>query len=170
MKIQIVNEQDEMLGYKERSETTYKDIRRITAVWVFNKNKEFLIAKRQSTKILSPNKWGPSVSGTLEEGETYESNAKKETEEEIGLKNISLKPFKKIFYENINGRRFCYIYTTYIDIPVSEFILQKDEVAEVRWISLDELSNWYQRSPNDFIPSLVNTINLIKEYQNENQN
>ena len=92
-----------------------------------------------------------------------------ETEEEIGLKKVFLEPFRKIFYENINGRRFCYIFTTLIDKEVNEFILQEDEVSEVKWISLEELSNWYQSSPGDFIPSLIETINLIKEYQNANK-
>ena len=170
MKIQIVNEQDAVIGHKNREERSYNDISRITHVWIFNKNKDFLIAKRQSTKTASPNKWGPGVSGTLEEGETYESNAIKETEEEIGLKNVPLTPLKKIYYENENGKRFCYIFKTEVDIPESEFILQKEEVSEVRWINLDELSKWHKRSPEDFTPSMGNTINLVKEYQHANQN
>ncbi len=169
MKIPIVNEQDEVIAHKEREKKMPEDIYRITHVWVFNKNKEFLIAKRQATKKVSPNRWGPGVSGTLEEGETYESNAVKETEEEIGLKNISLTPYKKIYYENSNGKRFCFIYVASINMPAGEFVLQKEEVSEVKWINIDELVKWYKKSPDDFIPSVGHTIVLVKEYLNDNQ-
>jgi isopentenyldiphosphate isomerase len=170
MKIPIVDEKDNIIEYKERKEKDINDIFRIIHVWVFNKNKEFLIAKRHSSKEVSPNKWSQAVGGTVEEGETYQSNATKEVEEELGVKNVSLKPFRKLYYENSNGKRFCYIYIALIDIPVNSFVLQKEEVSEVRWINIDELSHWYNKSPDDFIPSMGQTIELIKEYQNENQN
>ena len=77
MAIPIVDKSDNIIEHKERDKVTGEDIRRITHVWVFNNNKEFLIAKRQPTKRISPNKWGPAVTGTLEEGETYESTTNK---------------------------------------------------------------------------------------------
>ncbi len=50
MEIPIVDKNDEVIKYVERDEMTMEDIRRITQILVFNKNKDFLIAKRQSTK------------------------------------------------------------------------------------------------------------------------
>ena len=47
MKIPIVNEQDEVIAYKEREETTREDIRRIVALYIVNEKHEALIAKRQ---------------------------------------------------------------------------------------------------------------------------
>lgn len=170
MKIPIVNKNDEIIEYKERGQESHEDIRRITHVWVFNKKKEFLIAKRQPAKKLSPNKWTSAVVGTLEEGETYESNAIKELEEEIGVRNIIPIFYKKLYYENFNGKRFCCIFIVHIEKEESEFVLQNEEVAEVRWMNLEELSDWYQQSPDDFIPSMSLMIKLAKEYKNANQN
>jgi isopentenyldiphosphate isomerase len=65
MKIPIVNEQDEILYYKEREETTRDEIRRIVSLYVFNEKNEVLIAKRHSSKTLDPNLWGPAVAGTV---------------------------------------------------------------------------------------------------------
>jgi len=170
MRIPIVDVNDNLIEYKERDKATNEDIRRISHIWVFNKNREFLIAKRQGTKKVSPNKWGPAAVGSVEEGESYESNAKKEVEEEIGLRNVSFKLFKKLYYENENGKRFSCVFVTSVDMEANQFILQEEEVSEVKWISLEELINWYKKSPNDFIPSMGITISLIKEYQNENKN
>ena len=169
MRISIVDQDDNIVRYKDRQDRNLTDIVRITHIWVFNNKGEFLIAKRQSDKKISPNKWGPSASGTLEEGDTYESNAKKELEEELGLKNIIPTPYKKIFFENSNGKRFCYIFLARVNIPVEEFNIQKEEVAEVQWIYLKNLLAWYRQSPSDFVPSINVTINLMNELQNESK-
>ena len=47
-----------------------------------------LIAPRVLTNDKDPGKWGPAAGGTLEISETYESNAYKEAEEEIGLTGV----------------------------------------------------------------------------------
>ena len=110
MKIPIVNEQDEVIAYKEREETTREDIRRIVALHVFNQDDEVLIAKRQSTKTIDPDKWGPAVAGTVDEGYDYDDTVVKEAEEEIGLNNIQPIFLKKMFYETHNPRRFTGVY------------------------------------------------------------
>src|ERR1035437_8433122 len=90
MKIPIVNEQDEIIGYEEREGKGPKDISRVTSLWVADYDDNILLAQRAFSKRRSPGLWGPTVAGTVEEGETYESNIIKEAEEEIGL--TGLKP------------------------------------------------------------------------------
>jgi isopentenyldiphosphate isomerase len=87
-RIIIVNDQDQIIGYKERGTIAQEDIYRVSALWVTNSHGDILLAQRAFTKSHDPGKWGPAVAGTLDEGETYERNIIKETEEEIGLKNI----------------------------------------------------------------------------------
>ena len=139
MRIPIVNEKDEIISYKKREETIREDIRRIISLSVFNEKKEVLIAKRQSNKIIDPNKWGPSVAGTVDEGEDYDSTVIKEAEEEIGLKNIKPIFLKKYFYETENARRFVSVYYIIIDSTQTKFLLQAEEVAEIKWISINDL-------------------------------
>ena len=115
MKIPIVNEQDEIIGYKEREEATREDIRRIVSLNVFNEKGEVLIAKRQSNKKIDPDKWGPSVAGTVDEGYDYDTTVAKEVEEEIGLKDIKPIFLKKYYYETVNARRFSSVYYTIIN-------------------------------------------------------
>lgn len=163
MRIPIVNEQDEIIGYKTREETTREDIRRIVALHVFNENKEVLIAKRQSTKIIDPDKWSTSVAGTVDEGYDYDSTVIKEAEEEIGLKNIEPIFLKKLFYETHNTRRFTAVYYVYVNTKDVNIVLQEEEVSESRWISLADVENWFKDRPEDFVPSFQRVIDTIKE-------
>lgn len=165
MKIPVVNEQDEIIGYKERKDTEQRDIRRIVALYVFNKNKEFLIAKRHSSKIIDPDLWGPSVAGTVDESSDYDydTTVVKEAEEEIGLKDIKPIFLKKMFYETSNARRFTAVYYMTIDSSSITLKIQEDEVSEIRWITKDELEKWFEDRPQDFVPSFFRTIENIKE-------
>src|SRR3989338_11488629 len=92
----IVNENDEIIGFKKRGTLKPEDIYRVSALWIENSKGEVLLAQRSFSKKHHPGLWGPAVAGTNEEGETYEENIIKEAEEEVGLKDIHLKKwFKK---------------------------------------------------------------------------
>ena len=150
MRIPIVNEKDEIIGHKERKETTREDIRRTVSLIVFNEKGEVLIAKRHTNKTLDPNKWGPSVAGTVDEGEDCDLAVLRETEEEIGLKDIKPIFLKKYFYETERSRRFLSVYYIIINSKDSKLSLQADEVAEVKWISIKDLTDWVAQHPEDF--------------------
>ena len=152
MKIPIVNEQDEIICYKEREEATREDIRRLIALLVFNEKGEVLIAKRQSTKKIDPNLWGPSVAGTVDAGEEYDTTVIRETEEEIGLKDIKPTFLKKRYYETFNARRFSNLYYVIVDSKTI-FHLQAEEVAEVKWITIPDLEKWVTEHPEAFTPN-----------------
>src|SRR3989344_2570418 len=86
----IVDEHDNPIGLKDREDITSEDIYRVSLLWITNSKGEILLARRAYTKSHDPGKWGPAVAGTVEEGETYESNIIKEAEEELGLTNLKL--------------------------------------------------------------------------------
>src|SRR3989338_4963070 len=88
MKIPIVDENDEIIEYKDEKDRKPEDICRVAGLWVTAPNGDILLAQRAFVKKRSPGVWGPAVAGTVEEGETYEQNIIKEAEEEIGLKNL----------------------------------------------------------------------------------
>lgn len=78
MKIPVVNEQDEIIDYKDRSVLDPRDLCHVTGLWVTDSDGNILLAQRSFKKKHDPGIWGPAVSGTVEEGETYESNIIKE--------------------------------------------------------------------------------------------
>jgi len=105
-----------------------------------NSKNEILLAKRALTKKHDPGKWGPAVAGTVDEGETYDSNIVKEVEEELGLKNIN--PEKWIKNDTIGKQKYQHFtqwYKLRLDEPLDYFKLQEEEVSEIKWFARDEL-------------------------------
>lgn len=161
MKIPIVNEEDEIIEYKEiKDRDPSKDIARTSAIWLMNENGEVLISKRAKFKKLNPNLWGSSVTGVNEEGETYESNILKEVKEELGF---DLREFSALYKELINDERVFFVQYFFAKIPKgTQFTLQDEEVEEVRWISVADLEDWFKKTPEDFIPVFKYNMGSLK--------
>lgn len=158
MKIQIVDENDKIIGYKERAEIDYeKDIYRVSALWVTNSKGEVLIAQRKHTKDKDPGKWGPAVAGTLEEGETYEINVYKEAKEEIGLirMSFSLGPKQRRF---IPRQYFCQWYTLILDRDIKDFKFQEEELEQIAWIPKEQLVQEVKNNSEKWIHSMPEIV------------
>ena len=163
-RIVIVDENDEVIGYKER-ETLIpeQDIYRVSALWVRNKQGDILLAQRAFSKRHDPGKWGPAVAGTVEEGETYESNIRKEAEEEIGLTGYEFKKAIKTRSPGTPHNHFTQWFTLTIDEPADFFTIQEDEVADIRWFSEKELREEFDRYPEKFLKSMLKRLELFSD-------
>lgn len=151
---QIVDENDNIIGHKPRNEIDFKkDYYRIGCLWLTNSRGEVLLAQRLLTKDKDPGKWGPSAAGTLEKGETYESNIYKEAEEELGLTGIEFMPIAKLKLENPR-KSFMQLFKGVCDWPTEKFTPQPEEVEQVAWISIKDLRNDIQNNPDKFVPSI----------------
>ncbi len=162
MRIQIVNENDEYIGAKERSEIDHgTDIYRVSALWLINSLGQVLLAKRAATKDHSPGKWGPAVAGTVEEGETYDENIRKEAKEEIGLVDVNVTKGKKtrITYPK---NYFCQWYFATIDREIDSFTMQVDEVDELAWVDVAKIKQELQDNPDKYIPSMKRIVSDLE--------
>ena len=148
----IVNEKDEVIGSKKREDITSSDIYRVSALWLTNNTGEVLIVQRAFTKKHDPGLWGPAVSGTVEEGQTYDSNIVKETEEELGLTELSITKGPKILRTG-KHTRFCQWYFAHTDKKITDLTLHTEEVIAARWISPALLLAEVREHPERFIPS-----------------
>lgn len=152
-RITIVDDRDEVISYKDRGTLVKDDIYRVAALWVTNPRGDILLAQRKFTKTHDPGKWGPAVAGTVDEGETYDSNIIKETEDEIGLKNIQAgKGPKRRVSEEYNY--FCQWYTLVIDKSAEDFAIQESEVEAVRWLARAELKKELREHPENYLKGL----------------
>jgi len=159
MKIPIVDEEDEIICYKERDSEEQMDLYRVSALWLTNSKGEVLLSRRAFDKLHSPGVWGPAVAGTNEEGETYESNIVKETKEEIGL-DLEFKKSVKVLRNSKDRPHnfFCQWFTAKIDIDAKDIIFDKVEVAEVRWFSKEELIQKVKENPEGFAGTVQSWI------------
>lgn len=149
----IVNGSDQVIGYKERGTLAYEDIYRVSVLWVTNTRGEILLAQRKLTKKHHPGMWGPAVAGTNDKGETYESNIRKEAEEEIGLKKIKPSLGPKIRISD-DYNHFTQYFCLTIDKAAEDFTIQENEVEQVKWYSRSELERALKDHPEAYLKGL----------------
>jgi len=158
MKIPIVDENDNIIEYRERDDRDEDTIYRVSSLWITDTEGKILLARRAFNKSHDPGKWGPAVAGTVEKGETYEENIIKEAEEELGLKNI-----KPVMGEKRRRKTkwnyFSQEFLLTLPAGFDAFKLSKDEVAEVKWFSEKELREQFKQNPNDFLNGIHEKIN-----------
>lgn len=162
-KITIVDANNSIIGAKERGTLKYNDVYRVSALWLTNSKHEVLLAQRKWTKKNNPGKWGPAVAGTIDEGESYEQNIIKETEEEIGLTGVDFKTGPKLFVDDGEHKFFGQWFTATVDREASDFEIQEEEVEAVRWISLAGLKSELMDNPTEYIGSIPMILNLLEK-------
>ena len=152
-KIIIVDENDKIVGYKERDALNPKDIYRVSALWVINSKGGILLAQRAYAKKHHPGMWGPAVAGTIEKGETYKSNIIKETQEEIGICNIKPIELKKVKAKS-KYNHFTQWFLLNLDKDISGLKKQDEEIETLKWFSKKELMHGLNNSPDKFLKSM----------------
>ena len=143
----VLNEWGEFTGKTATREECHKEGLWHRAVYAFiiDTRGNVLLQKRSANKKLWPNLWDITVGGHVDSGEFGRQALIREVKEELGLE-ISDDDIKYLLGStsineqgNIVNKHFneCYVITKNIDI--SEIVLQKEEVAEVKYFSKDEL-------------------------------
>lgn len=161
----LVDQNDQIQGYKLRTEQLPSDRYRITAVWVENSAGDVLLAQRSYSKDYNPGLWGPTSSGTVVKGEDYEQNALKELAEEVGITGYPLTLIEKVAWDGgPSDIRVCSFYKVVCDWPAEKFILQESEVEAVRWISKHDLLKELSEQPQIHLPNTrkwMDRLNLV---------
>ena len=123
-----------------------------------DKDNNMLLAQRGFNKKRDPGLWGPAVAGSVEEGETYESNIIKEAEEEIGL--VGIKPVLGSKSLRHTSHRY-FAQRFFVTVPHDyPFVKEEGKVETLKWFSKDELLNLIKENPDMFLPS-------FKSYQDD---
>lgn len=149
--IEIVDKEGNSTGQIiEKEEAHDKNIlHNEVVVYIINKNGEILLQKRASTKRFSPNKWA-LCAGHVQAHETLLTAALRELQEELGIKTSEEKlvPFEKELCLKSKNSRFSHMYYLKLDLPAKDFILQKEELSEVKWTPIDEIITMIKMSNN----------------------
>jgi len=162
----IVDENDEIIGYKNRNEIVSSDIYRVTGLWIENSVGEVLLAQRAFSKKNDPGKWGPAVSGTVEKGETYDSNIVKEAREEIGLIDCE---FQKVEKLRVFGEHNYFVQWFYARVgrKIEEFLLEEGAFEQIKWFKSQELRDALEAMPENFVPGLKTKMKLLQNFLNK---
>ena len=85
--LDLVDENDNVVGKKKRSEVYAEDLSnfRVVNAFVVNSKGEIWIPRRAANKRMYPSSLDMSMGGHVESGETYEQTLKRETQEELNI-------------------------------------------------------------------------------------
>ncbi|MBQ8093457.1 MAG: NUDIX domain-containing protein [Clostridia bacterium] len=105
-------------------------------IWPINHSGSFLIQKRADNVQWKPGIWA-ATGGSAVSGEEPLTAAIRELHEELG---ISAAPEDMhLLFRMRRTISFCSVYSIRVDRPEDEFVLQKEEVAEVRWCTIPRM-------------------------------
>ncbi len=149
----IVDENGMPTGRTVERTIAHRDgIRHRTAhIWIIRKRDgvyECLLQKRSLVKDSFPGRFDTSSAGHVHAGDEVVSSALRELEEELGIRaqREDLIPAGKfpvkvdqIFHgKPFHDREIAFVFIYERPVDERSLILQKDEVDEVRWFSLDD--------------------------------
>lgn len=151
----LVDSHNTCIGHGEKLACHQNEgiLHRAFSVLLFNSQGELLLQKRSKKKMLWPNYWSNSCCSHPTKGESILEAAQRRTVEELGLR-ASLSHIYEFEY-----------YAKYLDIGVEhEFcsvlvgVCDKkadacpDEVSQLSYVSIEELDNRIQKTPEKFTP------------------
>ena len=112
------------------------EYRMVVHVCIFNGLGQMLIQQRSPEKTIWPELWDVSIGGGVDAGETSRQGAVREVGEELGydLDLIGLRPAVTVNFED--GFDDFFVVTR--DLDLGDLRLQKEEVSDVRWATLEE--------------------------------
>lgn len=165
--IQIVDENDKPVGKASMYEAYKKGlIHQVVFIFVKDPAGNILLQKRSPDVIHYPSRWDISAGGHVDEGESYEAAAQRELGEELGLSNVPLEEIVSFREDEMSGdgrfwlKRFKKIYRT--TVPKStKFNLDKEEVTDVKWLSLEEIRRFIKEQPDQVAGGLISSLERV---------
>ena len=132
-------------------------------IWIINSENKIYIQKRSYNRKIFPCLWENPGGGALS-GENSEQTLQREFQEELGIspdlnnsKLITTLKRKKDFVD---------IWLLVQDFKISDLHLQKEEVSEAKWVTLEEIKNMINN--NKFCPTFNESFKPFLDYYKKN--
>lgn len=135
--LDLVNENDEVIGEVWRSETVghLELIFREVGILIHDNKNRLLLQRRSFNKKAYPGHWIISAGGHVGKGKNPDNEAHKELREEMGF-DVPLKLEFKILMTYPGNRSHAYGYTG--EYNEEKIVIQKEEVEEARFFTKEE--------------------------------
>lgn len=159
--LDVVDESDNVIAVKTRGEIHAEFLmHRAVHILVFNSSGALFLQKRSLSKDEQPGKWDSSAAGHVDSGESYYDCARREIEEELGIKTVQpLEQLFKLQASALTGNEHCMVYRYQHD---GQMVLHPGEIDDGDWISVSAMD---RRVASDD-PDLTDSVCLIwKEYR-----
>jgi isopentenyldiphosphate isomerase len=140
--LDIVNEHDQVIGQKSRSEVYAQNMTNFRVIngFVINNEKQLWIPRRTAHKRLMPLHLDCSVGGHVEAGETYQMAFERELKEELNLDAATL-DYQMIGSMNPHDDAVTAFMQVYLLKYNTAPLYNPNDFIEYYWMSADELLN-----------------------------
>jgi len=146
-----VDKDDNVMGSRHILEFPDSDrIHRGALVLIFNSENNILLQRKAKDCLLYPGTWDFSAAGFVDEGESYEQAAVRETKEELGIK-IDVKRILHHFWFSKEDKAHLDLFKAKYDSDVSI----SHDVQDTRWIALEDLKQEIDQTPENFSEPFV---------------
>jgi isopentenyl-diphosphate delta-isomerase len=151
----LVDESDNELGYLSKQQCHDGDgiLHRAFSLFVFNATGELLLQRRSADKRLWPLFWSNSCCSHPRKGESMEVATRRRLQEELDihadLEFVYKFSYRAQFGEHGSENELCSVFLGRTDQTYSA---NSNEIAEARFVSVDELISELQTIPEEFTP------------------
>lgn len=150
----LVNRRDRQIGIMEKLAAHREGrLHRAFSVFIFNSSRDLLLQKRAPSKYHCPGLWTNTCCSHPRPSERVLSGARRRLREEMGmeapLKKVFSFVYKVGFKNGLTEHEFDHVF---VGVHDAEPVLNPEEVADSRWVSLEELNSWVNERPEDFTP------------------
>jgi isopentenyl-diphosphate delta-isomerase len=161
---------DNEIGSGGKMETHVKNkLHRAFSVYIIHEGK-MLIQKRAFGKYHSAGLWANACCSHPRYGETLTEAVQKRMKEELGIPQGSCFP-EELFsfnyfsqYEGLSEYEIDHVFLVDYDGPIN---VDPDEIAETRWVSLEDLKNEMEEFPKRFSTwFLIATPRVLEQVRN----
>ena len=162
----LISESDEVLGLMDKMQAHENGLlHRAFSVFVFNEKGEVLLQKRAAQKYHSPNQWTNAVCSHPRDGETYLEAALRRLKEELGIESMELTPkFHFIYKADVGGNLWEHeLDHVFTGKYRGDFSLNKEEVSEIRYLSMEDLDQEMVSNPENFTEWFKIILNEYKD-------
>lgn len=150
--LEIVDSDDRVTGTATRREIHEQGLcHRAVHIFVFNSQGDIFIQRRSAAKDRHPLKLDSSAAGHVDPGESYETTAARELEEELGIKArvtrvLSVKAQPQTDQEHVTLFSVC---TDEQPVP------NPDEIVWGAFMTQERVTQLMHANPEDYVPAFV---------------
>ena len=136
----IVDKSGNIIGSATREECHNGSflLHRVIHVIVEHSDGRILLQKRSQTKDIQPGKWDTSVGGHIDHGESVQDALKRETFEELAIKDAVFEPMYDYIMESDREREMVSSFRCLSDGP---FVHDPDEIDKIRLFSGNDIES-----------------------------
>ncbi len=152
--VDIVNEQNEVVAQSSRQQMRAQRLRhRATYIVVHDGMGKILVQRRTDTKDYYPGWMDATAGGVVQSGENVLDSARREAEEELGIAGVPFAEHGLFYFESEQCRIWGALFSCVSHGP---FALQEEEVAEVCWLTPEEIT----ARCDEFMPDSLKALSL----------